>query len=85
MCRGAGAHLDLLDPRGRFTVPVLYDKKERVIVNNESSEILRIFNSQFNHLVRAWAGVSFLAPAVSLSTSALSARTSGRSAPRTHR
>lgn len=37
----------------RFTVPVLFDKKEGVIVNNESSEILRIFNSQFNHLARA--------------------------------
>ena len=28
----------------KFTVPVLYDAKKRVIVNNESSEILRIIN-----------------------------------------
>lgn len=30
---------------GRFTVPVLYDKKQNVIVNNESSEILRMFGT----------------------------------------
>lgn len=30
---------------GRFTVPVLYDKKEKVIVSNESSEILRMFGT----------------------------------------
>ena len=33
---------------GRFTVPVLYDKFQKVIVNNESSEILRMLNSEFN-------------------------------------
>jgi len=33
---------------GRFTVPVLYDKHQKVIVNNESSEIIRMFNSEFN-------------------------------------
>lgn len=33
---------------GRFTVPILYDKKTRRIVNNESSEIIRMFNSEFN-------------------------------------
>ncbi|KAH8113792.1 glutathione S-transferase [Phellopilus nigrolimitatus] len=36
---------------GRFTVPVLWDKKHQTIVNNESSEIIRIFNSAFNGLV----------------------------------
>ena len=35
---------------GRVTVPVLSDKKRRTIVNNESSEIIRIFNSAFNDL-----------------------------------
>ena len=35
---------------GRVTVPVLWDKKRRTIVNNESSEIIRIFNSAFNDL-----------------------------------
>lgn len=38
---------------GRFTVPVLWDKKNQTIVNNESSEILRIFNTAFNHLIPA--------------------------------
>lgn len=35
----------------RFTVPVLWDKKNNTIVNNESSEIIRIFNSAFNDLI----------------------------------
>ncbi|WP_427023739.1 glutathione S-transferase family protein [Aureimonas ureilytica] len=33
---------------GRVTVPVLWDKKEGTIVNNESAEILRMFNSSFD-------------------------------------
>ncbi|THH12710.1 hypothetical protein EW146_g7441 [Bondarzewia mesenterica] len=36
---------------GRFTVPVLWDKKQHTIVNNESSEIIRIFNTAFNGLI----------------------------------
>ena len=32
------------------TVPILWDKKTNTIVNNESSEIIRIFNSEFNEL-----------------------------------
>ncbi|KAK4454377.1 glutathione S-transferase Gst3 [Podospora aff. communis PSN243] len=36
---------------GRFTVPVLWDKKEQTIVNNESSEILRMFNTEFDDLI----------------------------------
>lgn len=35
---------------GVVTVPVLWDKKEKCIVNNESSEILRMFNSSFDHI-----------------------------------
>ena len=35
---------------GRVTVPVLWDKKQQCIVNNESSEIIRMLNSAFNHL-----------------------------------
>jgi len=35
---------------GRVTVPVLWDKTRRTIVNNESSEIIRMFNSAFNDL-----------------------------------
>ncbi|KAI0021270.1 glutathione S-transferase omega-like 2 [Xylariomycetidae sp. FL0641] len=39
-----------VDPNysARFTVPVLFDKKTQNIVNNESSEILRMLNSVFN-------------------------------------
>lgn len=33
---------------GRVTVPVLWDKKTRTIVNNESAEIIRMLNSAFN-------------------------------------
>jgi putative glutathione S-transferase len=33
---------------GRVTVPVLWDKERQTIVNNESSEIIRMFNSAFD-------------------------------------
>ncbi|MEE8394086.1 MAG: glutathione S-transferase family protein [Rhodospirillales bacterium] len=33
---------------GRVTVPVLWDKRKGTIVNNESSEIIRMFNSAFD-------------------------------------
>ena len=36
---------------GIVTVPVLWDKKTQTIVNNESSEIIRMFNSAFNELI----------------------------------
>lgn len=41
-----------VDPRitGRATVPVLWDKKRQTIVNNESSDILRMLNSGFGDL-----------------------------------
>lgn len=37
------------EPRfsGRVTVPVLWDRKRSVIVNNESAEIIRMLNSEF--------------------------------------
>jgi putative glutathione S-transferase len=35
------------DYSGRVTVPVLWDKTRRTIVSNESSEIIRMFNSAF--------------------------------------
>lgn len=38
------------DMTGKVTVPVLFDKKEKKIVNNESSEIIRIFNEAFDEL-----------------------------------
>ncbi len=36
---------------GLVTVPVLWDKKHNTIVNNESSEIIRMFNTAFNELL----------------------------------
>jgi len=33
---------------GRVTVPVLWDKEKRTIVNNESAEIIRMLNSAFD-------------------------------------
>jgi putative glutathione S-transferase len=40
----------LADPRysGRVTVPVLWDRERRTIVNNESAEIIRMFNAAFD-------------------------------------
>ncbi len=36
------------DFNGRVTVPVLFDKQTRRIVNNESAEIIELFNSAFD-------------------------------------
>ncbi|UTV28409.1 glutathione S-transferase family protein [Photobacterium atrarenae] len=38
------------DYTGRVTVPVLWDKQTQTIVSNESSEIIRMLNTAFNHL-----------------------------------
>lgn len=40
------------DPQytGRVTVPILWDKHEQTIVNNESSQIIRFFNHAFDSL-----------------------------------
>lgn len=38
------------DATTRVTVPVLWDKQTNSIVNNESADIIRIFNSAFNQL-----------------------------------
>jgi len=38
------------DYSGRVTVPVLWDRTLNTIVNNESAEVIRIFNSAFNEL-----------------------------------
>jgi putative glutathione S-transferase len=41
---------DTADYTGRVTVPVLWDKQTNRIVNNESAEIIRMFNSAFDEL-----------------------------------
>lgn len=43
------------DYTGRVTVPVLWDKERQTIVSNESSDIIRMFNSAFDE-VGATAG-----------------------------
>eukprot|EP00897_Mesotaenium_endlicherianum_P002757 jgi/Mesen1/2509/ME000016S01867 len=37
---------------GRYSVPVLWDLEKGTIVNNESAEIMRMFNSEFNELAK---------------------------------
>ena len=36
------------DKLGLYSVPLLWDKKLKTIVNNESSEIIKMLNSEFN-------------------------------------
>ena len=40
------------DYSGRVTVPVLWDKKTNTVVSNESSEIIRMFNSAFEGIAK---------------------------------
>lgn len=51
-CRSLYEVYLLADPffTGRVTVPVLWDKKQHEIVNNESSEIIRMLNSAFTKI-----------------------------------
>lgn len=37
---------------GKFTVPVLWDKQTKSIVNNESADIVRMFNDAFNKFAK---------------------------------
>lgn len=43
------------DYTGKVTVPILWDRERRTIVNNESSEIIRMFNSAF----AKWTDVNY--------------------------
>ena len=40
------------DKNWSYSVPVLWDKKEKVIVNSESSDIIRMLNSAFNSICK---------------------------------
>ncbi|MFM0348200.1 glutathione S-transferase family protein [Paraburkholderia sp. RL17-347-BIC-D] len=41
------------DYTGVVSVPVLWDRRRRTIVNNESGEIIRMLNNEFNHFTSA--------------------------------
>jgi putative glutathione S-transferase len=53
-CRTLPQLYQLAEPgyKGRSTVPVLWDKQTRTIVNNESAEIIVILNSAFNEFAK---------------------------------
>lgn len=53
-CRTLADLYQLAEPgySGRCTVPVLWDKQTKQIVNNESSEIIVILNSEFNQFAK---------------------------------
>lgn len=40
------------DSDGPFTTPLLYDKKKNMIVNNESTDILKMLNSEFDEFAK---------------------------------
>jgi putative glutathione S-transferase len=44
---------------GSFSVPVLWDKKQHTIVNNESSEIIRMLDTEFNEFICSQPKVSY--------------------------
>ncbi len=53
-CRSLAELYELAQPSytGRCTVPVLWDKHTKRIINNESSEIIEILNSEFDQFAK---------------------------------
>ncbi len=56
---------------GRVTVPVLWDKERATIVNNESAEIIRMFNGAFDRLAGVDATLDFYPAALSAEIDAI--------------
>jgi len=40
------------DTNGKYTVPILWDKKQNTIVSNESADIIRMLNAEFNEYAK---------------------------------
>lgn len=59
---------------GRVTVPVLWDKRQKTIVSNESPEIIRMFNSAFDALPGVDASLDFYPKALRAKIDAVNAR-----------
>ena len=59
---------------GRVTVPVLWDKRQKTIVSNESPEIIRMFNSAFDALRGVEAKLDFYPKALRAEIDAVNAR-----------
>jgi len=57
---------------GKVTVPALWDKKTNRIVNNESSEIIRMLNSEFNAVTGE--GTDYYPPALRSEINAINER-----------
>ncbi len=45
-------YLKVNDTTGKYILPILWDKKLETIVSNESSEIIRVLNSEFNEFAK---------------------------------
>jgi glutathionyl-hydroquinone reductase len=60
------------DFNGRWTVPVLWDRKSRRIVNNSEDDICRMFATAFAHLGDAEAGRRLCPPEISAEQDELS-------------
>lgn len=56
---------------GRATVPVLWDKHTNTIVNNESADIVQMFNSAFTHLSKGTTGPDLCPAALQADINAL--------------
>lgn len=59
---------------GRVTVPVLWDRRTGTIVNNESAEIIRLFNSAFDGLPGVDRELDLSPPELRLEIDAMNAR-----------
>ena len=48
----SGQDVNAADVGGKYSVPILWDKQKRTIVNNESAELIRFLNADFNEFAK---------------------------------